>query len=582
MADSAMAPVPQTSVLGQMVQDTRRLWASLPYKWAFGIAFLIWTALFHWFGNPPLGWIHDKSLFVWAQWYFNLAKEKENDDQLCTYIPFLVLFLFVYQGQRLAAVPKKTWLPALVFLLVAVGMHWIGYSLQQTRISMLAYLLGVYALMSAYWGYQWAKAALFPYWLIGFWIPLSAVFDPLTFRLRLVSCTVATAISRGVFNIPLQRMGTRVMHPGVNGSGPFEFDVAAACSGIRSATVVLILTTIYSFLGLRSWWRRAIVIAVSPLIAVTGNILRLVFTFVISDALGSAAGKAVENKAGFVTFAFAFAVVSLLTRWLARGERNKSQPVSTEDAPVAAQHSWANSAVYTSLIATAVLSGVGAYGIGYLRTSVKLGKPAVEVIHAPILDEKGGVAATNSIRLPDHLPGYTAFEMPFQFRELLVLPPDTTYGRRRYESENGTFTALSSVVLMGNDRTSLHKPMDCLTSIGWNVRRTSRDTVPLKDGSSMVIGRMDMIWDVPGRPKEKSSGLYMYWFVAEGSRVPDYVRREWYMLKDVILTGEIKRWAYISFFADCRPGEEDALHDKMKSLIQLAQPEIEVGSLRNM
>ena len=58
------------------------------------------------------------------------------------------------------------------------------------------------------------------------------------------------------------------------------------------------------------------------------------------------------------------------------------------------------------------------------------------------------------------------------------LPQDTTLGKRLYHFEDG-FEVLSSVVLMGNDRTSLHKPEICILVQGWNIDSTEVEQVKM-------------------------------------------------------------------------------------------------------
>ena len=98
----------------------------------------------------------------------------------------------------------------------------------------------------------------------------------------------------------------------------------------------------------------------------------------------------------------------------------------------------------------------------------------------------------------------------------------------------------------------------------------------------MIVGRLNMVWDVGNQPRPNNSGVYLYWFVADGVRASDYVQREFTMLKDIVSSGQIKRWAYVSFFSDCRSGEEDALFERMQELVRAAQPEIEIGKLQNL
>ena len=109
----------------------------------------------------------------------------------------------------------------------------------------------------------------------------------------------------------------------------FAYEVAAACSGIRSLTALLALTTIYSFVVLKSPWKRATMIASAFPLAIFGNVVRLCFTILVSEIGGQSAGKAVETKFGFITFAVAIGCVYLLGRWLEQLETKSATPVQS-------------------------------------------------------------------------------------------------------------------------------------------------------------------------------------------------------------------------------------------------------------
>ena len=101
--------------------------------------------------------------------------------------------------------------------------------------------------------------------------------------------------------------------------------VAAACSGIRSLTALLALTTVYSFMVFKSPWKRVAMIASAFPLAIFGNVMRLCFTIAVAEVGGQAAGKAVETDAGFVTFIVAIVGIYFLGRWLERPETPKPE-----------------------------------------------------------------------------------------------------------------------------------------------------------------------------------------------------------------------------------------------------------------
>jgi len=137
---------------------------------------------------------------------------------------------------------------------------------------------------------------------------------------------MSTTFCEWVLNMKLERAGTIVLQKASAVTQGFRFDVAPACSGIRSATVVLLLTVTFAFLNFRSPWRRLFLILLSPLFAVLANVIRLIVVFAVAEAAGQAAGEAVETKFGFATFLIALGCVFLVARWL-------REPSSTEPLP---------------------------------------------------------------------------------------------------------------------------------------------------------------------------------------------------------------------------------------------------------
>jgi exosortase/archaeosortase family protein len=157
-------------------------------------------------------------------------------------------------------------------------------------------------------------------------VPISVFLDTLTHGLRLLSTLMSTTFCEWVLNMKLERAGTIVLQKASAVTQGFRFDVAPACSGIRSATVVLLLTVTFAFLNFRSPWRRLFLILLSPLFAVLANVIRLIVVFAVAEAAGQAAGEAVETKFGFATFLIALGCVFLVARWL-------REPSSTEPLP---------------------------------------------------------------------------------------------------------------------------------------------------------------------------------------------------------------------------------------------------------
>jgi exosortase len=195
-------------------------------------------------------------------------------------------------------------------------LHLSGYVVQQTRLGVVGFLVGLFGIMGMYWGRAWMRGFAFPYLLFFFCVPISVFLDTLTHGLRLLSTLLSATFCEWVLNMNLERAGTIVFQKASATAQGFRFDVAPACSGIRSATVVLLLTVTFAFLNFRTPWRRIFLILLSPAFAVLANVIRLIVVFAVAEAAGQAAGEAVETKFGFATFLIALGCVFLVARWL--------------------------------------------------------------------------------------------------------------------------------------------------------------------------------------------------------------------------------------------------------------------------
>lgn len=218
-----------------------------------------------------------------------------------------------------------------------------------------------------------------------------------------------------------------------------------------------------------------------------------------------------------------------------------------------------------------LLIGLGAAGLHKLRSAVRLGTPGVRMSNLPVLDEEARVARTNSVALPLRVDGHAATAEAIPRMELDYLPPDTVYARRTYIPNSGQPRIQASVVLMGADRTSIHRPEYCLTGQGWNIRQKRGLDIPIARPTpyTLPVQRYDMTYSgmANGRP-DRRSGVYVFWFVADGQLTNSHLERQAWLIRDLVLKQVLQRWAYVAFFADCAPGGEDAAYNAIVKLLK--------------
>ncbi len=234
-------------------------------------------------------------------------------------------------------------------------------------------------------------------------------------------------------------------------------------------------------------------------------------------------------------------------------------------------------AVITITALTLMVASAGS--LRWLKERVRMGEPGVRIVGLPLLSESGGLATSNSVSLPALLPGYRSQLEAIPDLELSFLPPDTTFGRRSYHGGASIPSISASVVLMGADRTSIHRPEYCMTGVGWQIlsQTVRRIEVPGWAPGSLEVQRFDMTRSVErddGR-RVTINGVYVFWFVADGIRTASHSARQWQMVQDILSKGRSPRWAYISFFSLSDPGDEDVTFERMSRLIGAAVPSIE-------
>ncbi len=227
------------------------------------------------------------------------------------------------------------------------------------------------------------------------------------------------------------------------------------------------------------------------------------------------------------------------------------------------------------------LVGLTAAVLVHLGQSQRLGNPGLRLVHEPTYTTDGKVIRDQSVSLPGDILDFTAKSEHITPLEAGWLPQDTLFGRKVYQAKDGFWTQLS-VVLMGTDRTSIHKPQFCLDGQGWKIEKTETVAIPMTRPYPYDLQVMKLTTSRPvpgtnGAPR-LARGLYVYWFVTDKLLTPHHGERMWWMARDLVLTGVLQRWAYVTYFTVCWPGQEEAAYARLKDFIAASVPEFQVAS----
>lgn len=255
---------------------------------AFAVMLLAWVALFHFLGNSTLGYYNSPSLL---KWWGNLALSSEDSDHLFL-IPLLVAGLLWYRRQDLSLLVKRVWWPAMLMVAGAMLLHVFAFLIQQPKGSTIAFVLGAIGMAGLVWGRDWFVATLFPLGLLLLCVPFGESLDFITNPLRMVATKLSVGISHGILGVDVISEGTRIF----DSQRSYEYDVAPACSGIRSLTMMLVMTMVYGFMSFQTWWKRGLIISLAIPLAIAGNVLRLMTIIVAAEGFGQKAGNYVHES----------------------------------------------------------------------------------------------------------------------------------------------------------------------------------------------------------------------------------------------------------------------------------------------
>ena len=300
-------------------------WQRLPDKGLFFGLLAAWLALFQFLGNSTFGYVDTASLFQWMYNAYN-SKSPTADDGHANLIPFVVLALFWWKRRELLEQPMKTWWPGLVLVALGLALHIVGYVIQQPRICIVGLFTGIYGLMGLTWGAKWLQATFFPYFLLGFMVPLGSLTEPITFPLRLLVSKLVEFIAGTLLAMDVGRVGTNLFSK----SGHYQFEVAAACSGIRSLMAITAISVIYAFMVFKSWPRRAVLIAAAVPLAFLGNAFRMMAIVLAAEFGGQEWGNYVHEGGplgilSLLPYVPAIFGLMMLGRWL---EKFEPRPVA--------------------------------------------------------------------------------------------------------------------------------------------------------------------------------------------------------------------------------------------------------------
>ena len=553
-----------------------------PHAGAAVVIALAGAIVFQFFGNAGRGYIDTASLFYWwgFQW-FNPGSETEHGPMILG----LSAWLF-WRNLRNADFglrnaehfnPQSTfrspqW-PAAAAAALGLALHGLGYAVEQARISIVALLVFTWGVLALAGGRRWGRAALFPLAFLVFAIPVNAL-DSIGFHLRLWVIDAVHTLAPLV-GIEVIRNGTQLFSP----DGTYQYDVAAACSGVRSLMALMALSLLTAYLNLQSGWRRTAVFLLCFPLTYVGNVVRIGGIVVAGEVFGQGAGEWLHEWAGFVVFVIVLggilAAVTLWQKWSpekchAIRDTSPVRPAAAVVSPEGTERREQRGTASAWRLAGAVVV-LAALTAWFTQ----------RVDQWPVLGGAGITLAEDGIN-PADLPAFLGTEWIGQRTAITaiereVLPPDTGFARRNYVStQNRQDQVFVSIVLSGRDRTSIHRPELCLVGQGWTIGGRTVETFARPNGAPLRASVLQITREIvdPQGKRQILPALFVYWFVGRDEVVATHGQRLWRTALNR-LRGRTDRWAYVVAQTMVLDGEEPGrarLQEVLGQTLPVIQP----------
>jgi EpsI family protein len=535
--------------------------------WIAGLAALCGAVIFHVFGNATRGYIDTPSLFIWwgRQW-FDARSETQHGPLLLLTALWLLWRNLKRADRKSESTTRRDIAVGTSTLVAALAMHALGFALQQPRISIFALLVFVWGVCRLAGGKRLGDAAIFPLGLLLLAMPLGFL-ESLGFYLRLAVSVTAEKLC-SMAGLEIVRNGTQLFSP----DGRFQYDVAAACSGIRSLVALFALGFVIAYLNFRSIWARAAVAALTFPLAYLGNAVRILAIVAAGHIWGHSAGARVHDYSGVVVFLIVLGALLAGVAAFQRLRQGAKPAHSRSDEPrleVSLQPGAAS--LFTCTAAILIASGATAWSIREMQA-----RPMAPT--APVLLATNGI---DPVALPEFLgTEWIGQRVDVSQVEREILPPDTGYSRRNYVSvADRAHQVFLSVVLSGKDRSSLHRPELCIVGQGWSIEQERTVSLPISGGSlpaTLLQLRRD-VTDAAGN-RRTVRHILVYWFTSRAEVVASHREMLWRNAVARVKTLNAERWAYVIAQTPL-DGPEDAALGRVAEVVSQAWPAIAPAGL---
>ena len=235
-------------------------------------------------------------------------------------IPFISIYMVWYKKNELRLMEPRPSSWGLLFIFAGMGTHFIGTigaELFLLRFSIIFTLAGI---LIYGFGFNIFKVLWLPVVYLILMIPIPAIiWNKIAFPLQLMAAKLASHIIM-LITIPVYREGN-ILH-----LANTSLEVVDACSGLRSLTSLIALSTIFAYLAPISSLKKWILFFSAIPIAVTVNVIRLSITAGMAYWISpETAHGFLHDMSGLIIFGLALFLIYVVFLGLLRWEKRQAK-----------------------------------------------------------------------------------------------------------------------------------------------------------------------------------------------------------------------------------------------------------------
>lgn len=226
-------------------------------------------------------------------------------------VPIISGYLIYRRKDELAQLPRENFAGGFALIALGLLMHYAATYMDVHFASGFALIGVIMGLAWLLYGWPVFRAILFPLLFLCFMVPLGKLLVNQVAQPMQVIGARGAGIAGQVLGLPVEIEGTRLVMP------DYIFEVAIACSGLKSAIAMTALGALLAYIVKASLWKKILLFASSLPVAMLANGARIWLTLILARSFGSRAAEGFFHEfSGILVFLLGFIGLFGVTRIL--------------------------------------------------------------------------------------------------------------------------------------------------------------------------------------------------------------------------------------------------------------------------